>query len=172
MARLEGHFFSSKSSLVGGSSRNGKPLLPTCLTPSSSQVSYVFSPFWGALPMHAALRFTLLPASLSVPGLERAERAEAALTPPTLLPTRMVGTQLRTQRRLGGARPSSLSQGSLCAPCLPPCRWGTQGETPRCEGAPHFPPPSLGKEKGSPGSRTGGCRPGRSAYLCLVMRLM
>lgn len=136
---------------------------PTALTLSSSQVSYVSSPCGGALPVHTALQVTLL----SVTGLEGDERVEAALTPLPLLPTRMVEIQLRSQRPLRCARLSP-SKGSLCTTSFSVL----VGETPRCEGTPYFPPLHLAMEKGSLGSGKGGCWPGCSAYLCLVMRLM
>lgn len=92
------HFLIKSFTDVGGTSRRDELLLLPYLTLSSSQVSDVFPPFWGALPVQAVLRFLLLPASLLAPGLERVGRAQAASIPLTLLPTMVVEIRLQTQR--------------------------------------------------------------------------
>lgn len=123
-----------------------KLLLVPCPPPSSSQVIF---PFWGALPVQAAL-FVLLPASLSVPELEKAERAEAALTPLPLLPTWVVEIQLRTCRQLRVSR-ALLSKRNLCTASFSVSLGKATRDTQR-EGAPHLPPLSLGKENSARGA--------------------
>lgn len=90
----------------------------------------------------------LLPASLSVPELEEAERAEAALTPLPLLPTWVVEIQLRTRRQLRVSR-ALLSKRNLCATSFSVSLGKAARDTQR-EGAPHLSPLSLAKEKTSP----------------------
>lgn len=141
-----------------GSNRSGKLLLVPCLALFSSQVSFLF--LLGALPVHLVL-FLLLPASLSVP--EEGERAEAALTPLPLLLTCVVEILLRTRRQFRVSR-ALLSKRNVHHVFLRVLgesneRHPTRRDTQR-EGAPHLPPPSLAKEKTSPGSGKGDvCRP-------------
>lgn len=120
--------------------------------------------------MHAALWFVLLPASLSVSELEDAERAEAAPTPLPLLTTWVAEIQLWTHRQLRVPW-ALLSKRNLCTMSLS-VSLAKAGRDTQCEVEPHLPPLSLATEKISPGCGKGGCLPSRSAYLCLVMRLM